>query len=170
MANTPKFESHTLPTALAMTTPAVRMVVVEMWGQRPERFEETEGPDAMGNWPDEPRHRFIPVLALVGRHVDDYSRRATGSGPPLTAPTWRGMHEKGWVYEGFELKFDALILEENYGLILASDAYASTANVVYDLAVCPWPADEDEDRLAPIVAELREGLRGKLAMAEPNPR
>jgi hypothetical protein len=40
-------------------------------------------------------------------------------------------------------------------------------NVITDLAVCPWPAEEDAERLAPLARRLEQELR--LKMSQPKP-
>jgi hypothetical protein len=53
---------------------------------------------------------------------------------------------------------DPLVLDDDGKIETAALAF-STVNMVYRVVACPWPASEDDERLADVIRELREDAR-----------
>lgn len=141
--------THSLTTMLAMTTPAVRMVVISVWHD--DEAEPQEG------------HTFDPVIAIVAKVNQVYYRDLEPNNPLQfkVAPTDQAMIEGGWKYDWVDsgyVDYDVLIHTDEYGLIEASSVFDGEWEC-YETEVCPWPPEEDEERLSEVVASLKDRLR-----------
>jgi hypothetical protein len=146
-------ERHDLPVTLAMSPPAVRMVVVQVWAER--------GPD--GEWSEGGTdYQICPVLAILAKQSYRYTRPHQGAARPKVSATHAGMEELGWAYEPVcdLIDFDVVIYDPQYGICQASFALEGS-NCVDKAVPCPWPPDEDAQRLAPLIANLRSEARKK---------
>jgi hypothetical protein len=152
----PQYDILDVTGALSLCTPGVRMVVVNAWAAR--------NPD--GNWQDHD-HRIYHVLAIQARDNRRYYRLKSGQSARHVAPEHATLESLGWRYEGgmSHIEYDAIIFTEDYDICAASSSL-TCGNEDYRIVVCPWPVAEDEERLAPIVAELRDRLRSRVEKAE----
>lgn len=101
-----------------------------------------------------------PVLAIRTTIVDVY--RATDR-EPGRAPSHKGMVAEGWRYDCREVRDEFLVHTDDYGITDSNFAFDGSSNASYRVVPCPWPAEEDEARLAPVVAELWAEAREKEA-------
>jgi hypothetical protein len=139
-----RFEHHALPVSVALAAPAVRLTVVEVYAN--------PAPD--GGW-DAP-HEFHPALAILATAAHSFARRCDPSRSFRVAPTPEGMEAHGWVFQSHasSIAFDVVVCDPEFGLCEASSAF-DAVNVAFRVVACPWPAEEDAERLAPVVEELR---------------
>lgn len=140
--------THALPATLALCAPAVRMLVVFAWVDH-----ETGDPMPDRDLPD---HRLYPVLALVAKQEWHYSKFADGD--LEAAPDHEPMEALGWHYDGSGdgfIDFDVVINDEDYGICEASLALADSGNGAFRIVTAPWDPAEDDEQLAPVIAELR---------------
>jgi hypothetical protein len=142
-----RYVDHTRESGHALCPPAVRMAVVTVYG---------EGPD-----PAAYEAYVQPVVALQSftRKHYWYAARSTDE-MPSTSGTERDLLRRGWVLSVVEAVTTALVCDEDFGLVSYDDDPGP--NEVFRLVACPWPADEDGERLAPVVARLRGDLEGRL--------
>lgn len=152
----PRYEEFYLTTAVALCAPAMRMVVVAVWA--------TRFPD--GTWESDD-YEIFPVLAIQAQHRHCYRRPYTGSLARNTAPEHEALVALGWTYDGGSsgLEYDALIWTEDFGLSDAS-LVCNAENMYHNIVACPWPAEEDEEQLAPIIEGLRNAVRCRVEDAE----
>jgi hypothetical protein len=134
---------------VAMCPPAVRTVVVQAWLDEPDRVSE---------------HRVYPVLALRSYLSHDYTRpRETGPDRyPETAATHAAMTELGWHHDpNVYATIEAIVAHEEFGLVGTEVGHFDHDNSAHEVVACPWPPDEDEERLAPdrLVEQVAERLR-----------
>lgn len=128
--------THLYPHSTTLTTPAVRLVVVSVL-----RLD------------DGTLHQhFLPVVAVRSRVLTVLRRQYEGEQPPQPVGTVDYLVACGWQPEPCEVLQDALIVDQDFGVVGHDEWTAS--NERRALAACPWPAEEDETRLAWLVAEL----------------
>jgi hypothetical protein len=130
-------------------TPACRLVVVECWAD-----------DARGEL--EYGSTVYPVVAVLARVVTTYSRQTSATYPDESG-TEQQLLQDGWRLERQECCTSALIVHEECGDLVRHDDRLFLADSAVNKLVCaPWPAEEDEARLADVVAELKERARDRL--------
>jgi hypothetical protein len=68
-------------------------------------------------------------------------------------PTIEGMAEAGW---SVDVPFSYLegVIVTDEGLVTTRDEELHASNAVGEIVVCPWPREEDETRLRPIIDKL----------------
>jgi hypothetical protein len=141
---------HGLPATLAMCAPAVRMVVVDVWANQLED----------GSW-DDADHAIYPVLAILAKQEHRYVQPFSEQRPPDIAPTSEAMESLGWRYESRQaIAFDVVVNSPEHGVCDGALAFGGS-NEGYRAVACPWPPEEDPERLAPIIDELRAEARAK---------
>jgi hypothetical protein len=127
--------------------PQRRLVVVQAWC------------DSEHDQPREGGHHFHEVLYVQAVVFRSYERSRKANEPcarprsPLTVDLLRD----GWHYEAF---WENTVCYSP--IIMGSDGYLGTASEImeYDLfgawrlVACPWPPEQDEQALAPVVQEL----------------
>jgi hypothetical protein len=124
--------------ALAMTAPATRMVVVRAYAQDGEAW-----------------HEIVPVLAVVGKDVTGYAKEAPVGEYPDVGANHREMLRLGWRFDyRFAPEYSVLIHDREFGIHELTEDFTA-CNESYAIRVCPWPADEDEQRLAETIEEVR---------------
>lgn len=133
-----------LARSVALAAPAVRFVVVSVSCGEDGRAE---------SYTD-------PVTAVRSTVVDVY--RADGR-EPRRAPSHREMIAEGWRYDGREVRDELLVHTDDLGLSDLDCAFGGMATLCFRVVPCPWPPGEDEERLAPVVAELSAEARAKAA-------
>lgn len=138
-----RIEHCEMVSCVAVCAPAVRMVNVEVWF-----YEGEHGV------------RFNPVIALRETSVRRFAKICYQKGQPAEYPTPEMMLDNGWSYIGMEARSEALVVDCD-GLINASDDVDNSSNTVSRLVVCPWPADEDHERLKQLVEELAAEAKEK---------
>jgi hypothetical protein len=152
-----------VPRSVALVAPAVRVVIVHA-------FAWNEG--------DELRtaHVVYPVVAIRSSVVDRYDRpREEGEHPPRALPDREAMLAAGWSYRGRDVEEDLLIITSDFDLCPASLALGA-CNAESRPVACPWPAEEDAERLADVIDDLKAGAiekerrnLGRAPAAEPEP-
>ena len=136
-----QFDSLALTLAVALMAPAVRIVVVNAWC-----FERADGPNETG-------HELLPVLGLSARVAASFSRAHVPNDwrrPPTIASAVRD----GWCHDGTDATFDAIVIDPESGRIGPADEMLSAENEAHAVAACPWPPEEDEVRLAGVIARV----------------
>lgn len=147
MANKPRpqLKHCDIVTGVALTAPAVRLVVVNACA-----FPDPDGDGFIAE------HVLYPVLAIEATIRQSFSARAD-SGPRGHAPTPEAMEQLGWRYSGGGLgaSYDPVVLTHDYGICGASFAFDWEAET-WEVFACEWSRDEDETRLAEEIARLRD--------------
>jgi hypothetical protein len=150
-------DHHRTVTSVALTTPAVRLVVVEAWAEK-----------SGAEWQAE--HEIIPVIALQVTAGHDYTRRFDEHDrPPRISADHAEMIRLGWRYNSTQMvEYDAVVLDREYGVCEASFA-CEAENCSHEIVACPWPAEEDAERLKDAIERIKEQairnarLRGRKA-------
>lgn len=149
-----KYDFHTIPVSISVVPPAVRMVVVEAWAERP-----------LGGGSPDTFWTVLPVVAVEVELADvfarahrpgDYRRPASAGDAGLA----------GWVHEGPSLCRHPLIVDSEYGIARADEVYAGTSNVAYRVVACTWPEAEDDKRLGQTRKEVEREAVEKLSRLE----
>lgn len=136
-----------VPTHTSLTTPAVRMVVLFVWVLD---AADCEGDDNDGGralvLADGSRvsHEVMPVLALRSCVWSVYY-----SGNMDELPDEQ--HEQ----------LSAVVFDPNWGLVGHDEECMECENGTYTLLVADWPKSEDEKRLAPLVVNQAEVIKGR---------
>jgi hypothetical protein len=125
---------------VSMCTPVVRMLVIEVG------VNEGEPCDLWWN--------IYPVIALRTRIVNVLSMRSDTR--PSSAGTLRDLLRRGWRLARQESDTEALIVDQDYGLIHYADPLLHSCNVFQELVCAPWPAADDEVQLAEVKGRLNE--------------
>jgi hypothetical protein len=149
----PKYHDCRVPLSVSITTPAVRLVVVECWAHREPGSEEWE----LG-------HSVHQVIALQAELTARFSRPHTGR--PRLPPSVAAAELEGWGFDDASAAYDVLIYSEEFGAIRPAGMVLDAVNVAHEVVPAPWPVDQDEERLAATVAELKAAAIEKAAAAE----
>lgn len=143
MNNRPKFAHEVRPLSVALIVPSMRMVVVDVWVD--ENLDE-DGARAQGV-------QFYPVLGIDPRIERIFSKRISGD-YPNTGGTEKDLLERGWYLQDQELKRSVVYIDQEYGLINSDDPMLDSSNIARHVVCCPWPPEQDEERLKPTVNVL----------------
>lgn len=139
-----KWRSHSLPAAVALAAPAIRLVVVEGYA-----WEKPDGSIECG-------HQVFPVVAIRSAVMHEY-RQSADRPERGAAPTHEGMESLGWHYDGSQVEDDALVYsDEFFALVPVSDAFGNCSNASHRMVPAPWPPEADEIRLASVVRVVEE--------------
>jgi hypothetical protein len=131
--------------AVSLCAPAVRLVVVGAWAYR----------ERQGGWAAASAVR--PVVALQAALTRAFAKPYAGPDPPSGAGTENDLLKAGWRLAGEESNTTALVVDPEYGLIGYDDPLVGDyENGERQLVPAPWPPAEDEERLAPVVAEMKQ--------------
>jgi hypothetical protein len=148
----------------ALVTPAVRTVVLVAVADCLEGDPAED--DAVWEYEDE----VHPVLAIEACRVDKYRRWDPEPEPDCVdpyfgsteaAPDHAAMVRAGYEFGGHDVRHRVLfaspgLVDSWYGGLVAIDDYLQDhPRAAARVVACPWPADEDEFRLADHVADLR---------------
>lgn len=134
--------------AVALVQPGVRMVIVQVW-----------------ICDEQPGHDFVPVLAIESHIKRCFSKGYVGN-HPRTCDTEKELIENGWDFQGQHVDRHAIYLCPEGFLMSTEEDDLVSSNGDGQLAVCPWPPEQDEEKLADVVAALTEKVRKKLAHKE----
>jgi hypothetical protein len=149
----PKYRHHEFPISIAMATPAVRMVAVEVFAQKKDD----------GGWEDD-CVRIFPVLALVAKQFNKYIRENDSAHNERgTHPTHEGMESRGWHFMGADTQYDVVIMTSDFFITQADGSIGSSENTIHEVVCCPWPPEEDTEQLRPLIERLTTEIRGKVA-------
>ena len=146
MATKKKVERYSLPLGVALTTPAVRMLVVSAWACR-------DGDDP---WNVEDRvFTVLAIQATLAMELQRYFRPGEYDRPP----TYNAACEKGWFGERPAVTHELIVFGgfddlNDPGLYLASEAF-DNSNEAYRSVLADWPPEEDAARLSEVVAYVR---------------
>jgi hypothetical protein len=124
---------ETRDTAVSLCQPAVRLVLVEV----------SAGDDG------ETWHNVHPVVALLARVQQTFRSR----GNSTRSGTARTLEDKGWQLSEQTAETVAVYLNEEGDLFLYPDPDSEYPSA-YRLVPCPWPPDEDDRRLQPLVQKM----------------
>lgn len=155
-ASSTRWHTHHIPRSVSLAAPSVRMVVIEAWANQ----------NADGSWTCS--HHLHPILALAAETRDEYSHPAKPSGTPRKSPDHAELERFGWGYEHTQTSFDAVVLDVDYGLVEASQAFDGL-NVAYETVLAPWPVSEDRERLAEVIARLEQEAQAKACRHQRQP-
>jgi hypothetical protein len=152
--------------SIALTAPAVRMVVVSVSVTRdPAPYDGGDflpPPDVDGYYVWSVVYPVLALVASAERHYTTGRRAALDPGLP---PTHDAAEGEGWVFAQHITLYDVLVHTEEYGIIPAAEAF-DAPNEEYRVVLCHWPESEDERRLAGIVAELADAAKVKDSFCE----
>lgn len=138
MSTAPKYDSCSIEHSAGLCAPAVRMVVVEA---------------GTGDVAGETWHNLHPVLAIESRNVTVFTR-AHEPGGYLEPATLEEAESEGWRRDrGPTPEYDAIVMDEEHDISTARLVFRAI-NTAYRIVVTPWPPEEDEARLAEVIAEL----------------
>jgi hypothetical protein len=104
-------------------------------------------------------HSIYPVLAIECRGEQRFSRTHR-PGDHRRPPTAGLSDAEGWGHESTGCEYDVLVMDDEYGICAASLAFESS-NGAYRVVVAGWPPEEDEHRLAVVIAELEAQVIAK---------
>ena len=155
VASEPKqrWQHHTVIQSSSLSPPSQRMVAVQA---------SIDG--------GEPWHDILPVVAIESRIERCYSRQVPAGRDEITpAPTHRELTASGWHLVDRQRVIEPLILDPYSGEIapLSSDHWQASNSTDPRLAVCTWPPEDDEQRLADLVQRLTEDIRRRLKAKVP---
>jgi hypothetical protein len=137
-----KWATVTHPVSVALCQPSVRMMAVDV------RVDD----DGVSG------HRVYPVVAIQAEVQRRFEKGYEGNNCPYEYGNERELRRMGWRLKAQETYTAALIVNDDHRLfpIYAYQRLgAMLAGAQWSLVCCPWPAEEDDVRLAPIVAELK---------------
>lgn len=101
-------------------------------------------------------HAFYPVLHTESRYVHRYTMELADGYPwPAECRTHADFMAGGWTWEGEHVLSGVVYWADGESLFSVTD---NPHNGAYQVVDCTWPAEEDEGRLASIVADLRQQL------------
>ena len=141
ISNKPPWRGSNRVSAVAMSAPAVRMVCIRAWAWEEDGEIKSES-------------EVLPVLAIQSRVVDFYTKQSQAVFPE-EALSDKGMRDLGWIYRGREVTQHALVLDVEYGLVVADDETLACDNTAYGLKICPWPVEEAARGTGEAAAALR---------------
>jgi hypothetical protein len=147
-APTTKWAEEVRDVQVALCPPAVRMVFVSAWSDGAESG-----------------HQLDQVVALQSVIRRCYARRYTGHRPSSDG-TERDLVRQGWQLCSQVAMDHALILDNGGALSTCEDSLVGFINTVGELACCPWPPEEDEDRLKDVIAGLKTKAGQKARRSE----
>lgn len=128
--------------SVAMTTPAVRMLAIYAYA-----------------WKEDDWHTAVelhPVVAIQASVQREYGKDyRSDEERPCAVGTEEELLKRGWRLEGQYTTTSALLLHPDSGLVRHDDWLTRPNNCTVRLVGCPWPQEEDETRLAGIVAEMK---------------
>lgn len=158
-----EYFNHT--THLAIAAPAVRMVAVHAHAYRPTGDEPRDPRSGLAVAVD-----LVPVVAIRSQVSVKYWRPAPEDSRTTHAKP-ASLDPQHLLLEGFRrheetVEDTALVLSRNFGLI-GLDALAAMEGGPIPVAVCPWPPEEDEARLAPMMEAAKAWAIGGLQSIDP---
>lgn len=134
--------SRRLIESATVSVPAVRLVAVYAW------WEETE---------QQAKHDVLPIVGLRTCVFHEYSIEAPRFCPP-PCHSHEGYLRKGWKYDGQDCETECLIVGE-VGVESLDDAFLGvSACLEPEIVAAPWPQEEDEVRLAPVIEHKKQAV------------
>jgi hypothetical protein len=130
--------THRLTTALSVTTPAIRTLVIVVSAERSSTHVE-----------------LVPAVGLEARVIRSYSRALPIGQTAETAPDHAGMIRAGWSYESEAVERDVLIVDPEFGVQPAEELYDDVCNVAFRIVACPWDPAEDQERLLSAIEKVQ---------------
>jgi hypothetical protein len=144
-----EYETELRPIAVSLVTPACRMVVIELWESC--------------NVGEEPTPDFYPVVAVRASIERCYKKRyLPGEPEPSTLLTEKQLIEDRWCFFNQRIDQEVLYLSDDTGWLITPRHYAPEDEMIVRVVTCPWPQEEDEQRLAGIVRQMQIDLKAKL--------
>ena len=140
-----------IPFAVALCTPAIRTVVV-----RASAWRETP------NSPLEVEHEIVPVLAMRATTSRCYGHEERDAEEYFEEAA---LLDNGWYFDHVAESVEPILADRELGLVGLDDT--SCSNTAEEIVACPWPEDEDEDRLAKVIERVRKEATEKTAVIRP---
>jgi len=134
--------------AVSLAPLTARVLIVSVWLEDGEVHQES-----------------TPALAVEAQVVRLYRKRYAGAAVPCGRRlSLRQLRQQGWRPAGQDVR-RTFVFQAAAGCLLTlaeldDEGHASQS---YRAVVCAWPAEQDAERLAPIVAGLAEQLRARQA-------
>ena len=135
----------------SLIAPASRLVAVRTWAWRADEFGGAVRSD----------HEILPVVAIRSFTVARFQRKATDD-PIRIASSARGMRRAGWTEFDHDLVTEAVVCDDQIGLVRAD--YGDGENIYCQVVNAAWPAEEDAERLSIVVEQLRGLAEKRLRM------
>ena len=155
MASRKRVHGTVLKVDVALTVPAVRMLVV-----------------VVGLYDDDSiEHEFLPVVAIQAFRELHFTADGDKECPPESA-TVDGLERAGWRFRQSLTVPDVMFINENH-LDLALEHFPTMMMVSatdYQIVAAPWDPREDAERLQPVVDELAARLRTRYKPQSPKRR
>ncbi len=138
-----KQSAATFIDAASIGQPAVRMVVVEAWAV----VDSDSG---------EPFDGYVvhPVVGLSIVASREFVRSGYHAAPATPALAARG----GWRLVDSEVEYQPLIVDDEYDVQDVATLRRLTSSC-FVVVACPWPSDEDDERLAEHVEKAKADAR-----------
>lgn len=133
---------------VVLTTPGTRMVVVLACAWTESETEE---------WKSEAE--ICPVVALETRVTNRYSKKIRQGDSYDPGITHDEMLEIGWRPWEHRLEHGALYVSPTDGNLASTiDRWNIEDHVIDRILVCPWPPEEDNQRLMGVILKMREDI------------
>jgi hypothetical protein len=140
-----RYVEREIAKSVALSTPAVRTVIVRVYG-----YEEEPGELKFGV-------EFFPVVAIRAVVQDGYAKEVPEGTSPRSGQDHREMKSLGWDFTGQYVATELMIVSAEGYLAEADDD--RSANADDHVVACVWEPAEDAERFAPIVEDLKSGFR-----------
>lgn len=147
-----KWATETRVVSVSVCPPGVRMVLVECWATSEE-----------GEW--EVEHQLYPAVVIQARIVETWSLPYTGEKEPKLKGTTKELVEAGWRLEHRREEVEPLAMSPD-GYLADKRDWELTANAACEWVACPWPQEEDEERLKKVIEQMGERALVKAKASE----
>jgi hypothetical protein len=128
-----------------MIQPAVRTVVISAWA----------------NANGESGYELLPVLAITAEAFRHFSKYVSASNWPNTSGTEKNLLKRGFDLDGQHVRYSAIVIME--GRMTDLDDLEEYYDSVQQIAACPWPPEQDEEKLASQISQSLEKAKRQLA-------
>lgn len=137
------------PVSVAMTPPAVRTVVIEVIHLEGDKWDTV----------------FHPVIAVqVVIEYELYIFCPEGLFPSCTG-TLKDVQNDGWRLGEKKMSTNLIFVDREYGPIAHNDSLLECDNNIHTAASCPWPPEQDAERLQDIIEECKERVLRREAVS-----
>ena len=100
---------------------------------------------------------FTPVIAIRSRTVRKFYKAKPGGAIPEKFPTPKMMMDNAWSYDEEEVKTELLTVDSDGEM--AVPHCQCGRDFWSKVVVCEWPAEQDHERLAKVVEELKKNIQ-----------
>lgn len=148
---TQKMCNHSIVRAMTCSPPGCRMVVVAAYYDlNPDETEIEKAVNVV--------HEIHPVVALQTEIRDSYSIVVHKDEWAAPRQNHREMIKAGWRFEWQEINVEPMLIAEE-GIV--DLPFFRSSNGVETAVPCPWPVEQDDERLAKVIAETRDSAKGR---------